>query len=77
MFQNFDVLKFVNGLCMAFKNFHVINVRIITPGCILKNGPPTQVLRKLRIITKFGLCYTMRGNVKIKKMQISFILYIY
>ena len=42
-----------------------------------KNGAPTQVLRKVRILTKFGLCYTMNGNVKKRKMQISLILYIY
>ena len=44
----------------------------MTSGCIFKNGAPTQVLRKLRILIKFGLRYTMRGNVKIRKMQISF-----
>ena len=49
----------------------------MTSGCIFKNGAPTQVLRKLRILNKFGLCYTMSGNVKIREMQILFILYIY
>ena len=29
------------------------------------------------MLTKFGLCYTMRENVKIRKMHILFILYIY
>ena len=38
-----------------------------------KNGAPTQALRKVRILTKFDLCYTMRENVKMRKMQISFI----
>ena len=32
----------------------------MTSGCICKNGAPTQVLRKMRILTKFLLCYTMR-----------------
>ena len=49
----------------------------MTSGCIFKNGAPTKVLRKVCILTKFGLCYTMRENVKIKKMQISFILCIF
>ena len=49
----------------------------MTSGCIFKNGAPTQVLRKVRILTKFGLCYTMREKVKIRKMQISFILIIF
>ena len=46
-------------------------------GCIFKNGAPMKVLRKVRILTKFGLCYTTRENVKIRKMQISFIMCIY
>ena len=46
-------------------------------GCIFKIGAPTQGLRKVCILTRFGLCYAMRENVKIRKMQISFILYIY
>ena len=77
LFQTFDVLKFVKRLYKAFKNFHVKNVCIMTSGSIFKNGTPTQSLRKMRILTKFGLCYTMKANVKIRKMQISFILYIY
>ena len=76
-FQNFDVLKFLKRLCTAFKNFHVKNACIMTSGCIFKNGAPTQVLRKVHILTKFDLCYTMRENIKMRKMQISFILYIY
>ena len=72
-----DVLKFVKRLCSACKNFHVKNVCTMTSGCIFKNGAPTQVLRKVRMLTKFGLCFTMRENVKIRKMQILFILYIY
>ena len=51
-FQNSDVLKFVKRLYSAFKNFHVKNVCIMTSACILKNGAPTQVLRKVRILTK-------------------------
>ena len=47
----------------------------MTSGCIFKNGAPTQVLRKERILTKFDLCYTMRENVRIRKMQILFILF--
>ena len=62
-FKIFYVLEFVNRLCTAFKNFRVKHVCIMTSGCIFKNGAPTQVLRKLRILTKFGLCYTIRGNV--------------
>ena len=38
---------------MAFKNFHVRNVCIMTSGCICKNGAPKQVLRKVRILTNF------------------------
>ena len=76
-FKNFDVLKFVKRLCTAFKNFHIKNVCIMTSGCIFKNGANTQVLRKASILTKFGLSYTMRENVKIRKMQTSFILYSY
>ena len=76
-FQNFDVLKFVKRLCTAFKNFHVKNVCIMTSGCVFKNSALTQVLRKLPILTQICLCYTMRENIKIMKMQISFILYIY
>ena len=49
----------------------------MTSGCIFKNGAPTQVLSKVRILTKFGLSYTMRENVKIRKIQISFISCIY
>ena len=48
----------------------------MTSGCIFKNSVPKQGLRKVRILTEFGLCYAMRENVKIRKMQISFILYI-
>ena len=73
--QNFDVHKFVKRLCTTFKNFYVKNVCIMISGCIFKNGAPMQVLRKVRILTKFGLCYTMREKVKIRKMQISFILF--
>ena len=47
----------------------------MTSGCIFKNDAPTQVLRKVHILTKFDLCYTMEENVKIRKMQISLILY--
>ena len=32
----------------------------MTSGCIFKNGAPMQVLIKVRILTKFGLCYPMR-----------------
>ena len=67
----------VKRLCTAFKNFHVTNVCIMTSGCIFKNGAPTQVLRKVRIIIKFSLCYTMREKVKIRKIQVSFILCIF
>ena len=49
----------------------------MTSGCIFKNGAPTQVLRKVRILIKFGLCCTMGGKVKISKMQILFILFIF
>ena len=28
---------------------------------MFKNGATTQVLRKLRILTKFGLCYIKKG----------------
>ena len=51
-FQNFDGLKFVKRLGTAFKNFHVKNVCMVTPGCIFKIGAPTQVLGKVRILTK-------------------------
>ena len=53
-FQNFDVLKIVNRLFTALKKFHVKNVSTLTPGCIFKNGAPMQVLRKVRMFTKFG-----------------------
>ena len=76
-FQNVYVLKFIKQLCTAFKNFHVKNISIMTSGCVFKNGAPTQVLRKVHILTKFGLCYTMRENIEIREMQISFILCIY
>ena len=36
-------------------------------GCIFKNGAPTQVLRKVRILIKFGLCYTMKEKGKNKE----------
>ena len=49
----------------------------MTSVYILKNGAPTQVLSKVRMLTKFDLCYTIRENVKIRKIQISFILCIY
>ena len=49
----------------------------MTSGCIFKNGAPTQVLRKVRILIKFSLCYTMKEKVKIRKMQVSFILCIF
>ena len=71
-FQNFDVLEFVKRLCSAVKNFHNNNVGIVTSGFTFKKGATTQVLRKVRILTKFGFCYTLRENVKIRKMQISF-----
>ena len=76
-FQTDDVLEFLKQLCMTFKNFHVNNVCIMTSGCNFKNDAPTHALGKVRILTKFGVCYTMREKVKTRKMQISFILCIY
>ena len=74
MFQNFDVHKFVKQLSHGFQEFYVKNVCIMTYGCNFKNCAPTQVLRKVRVLIEFGLCYTMRENVKIRMMQILFIL---
>ena len=56
-FQYFDVLEFVQRLYMAFKNFHVKNACIMMPECNFTNGAPTQVLKKVYILTKFGLCF--------------------
>ena len=61
-------VKVVKRLCTAFKNFHVKNACTMASGCIFKNGAPTQVLRKVHKITKFGLCYTTTENIKIRKM---------
>ena len=46
---------------------------VMTSGYNLKYGAPAQVLRKVLILTKFGL----RENVKIKKILLSFILCIF
>ena len=47
----------------------------MTSGCIFKNGAPTQVLRKVRMLTKFGLCYTMRERKN--KENGNFVLIVY
>ena len=65
-------------LLVPFKNFQFKNACIMTSGCNFKNGASTQVLRKVRILNKSGLCYTMREIVKIWKnanfVQIVYLL---
>ena len=39
----------------------------MTSVCIFKNCAPTEVLRNVRILIKFGLCYTMREKEKNKE----------
>ena len=48
----------------------------MTSGCIFQNGAPTQGLRKVRILTIFGLCYAMRENVK-NKENANFVYTVY
>ena len=45
-------------------------------GCIFKNGAPTQVLRKVRIISKFDLCFTTREKVKREKCKFRHTVYL-
>ena len=49
----------------------------MTPGGNFINGASTHVLSKVRILTKFDICRTMRENLNMKKMQNLFLLYIY
>ena len=48
----------------------------MTSGCIFKNGVLTRVLRKLCILTKFGLCYTLTGKRENKK-NVNFVDIVY
>ena len=45
-------------------------------GCTFKNGASTQVLRKVRNLTKFDLCITIRKNVNEESANFVHIMYL-
>ena len=72
---HFKILMFwglSKRLCMAFTNFHVKNVCILTSGFNLK----TRCAKSMHRRTEFGLCYAIRQPVKLRIMQ-NFVHIIY